>query len=315
MIGSGLKKLAAENGMKVAKGVAYGSLRGYAATLSEGNGYKLINLSTTIPDPAKLQALKEEIQQRNVEKEFRVRILEFNETCVSVMFNDTVGTMKKIRGFIDWFSPLLDQSGATEANICPQCGCEIAQGKWMLVAGCAHHLHSACAERIRREIQEEEETRKQERTGSYVSGAVGAFLGALIGAVVWGAVLVWGYVAALVGFLIGWLAEKGYRLMNGRQGKGKVLILCLAVVIGVLAGTFGAYGYVFADMIGSGDLPGFTYGDIPYMIVLWMTRSEEFARAVGGEILGGILMAALGVYGLLIRAGKESAGVKLVDLE
>ena len=37
MIGSGLKKLASENGMKVARGVAYGALRGYAATLSEGN--------------------------------------------------------------------------------------------------------------------------------------------------------------------------------------------------------------------------------------------------------------------------------------
>ena len=39
MIGSGLKKLANENGMKVAHGVAYGSLRSYAATLSEGTLY------------------------------------------------------------------------------------------------------------------------------------------------------------------------------------------------------------------------------------------------------------------------------------
>ena len=39
MIGSGLKKYALENGLKVAQGVGYGSFRGYAATLSEGSGY------------------------------------------------------------------------------------------------------------------------------------------------------------------------------------------------------------------------------------------------------------------------------------
>ena len=38
MIGSALKKMARENGMTVQGGVAYGSLRGFAATLSEGSG-------------------------------------------------------------------------------------------------------------------------------------------------------------------------------------------------------------------------------------------------------------------------------------
>lgn len=46
MIGSGLKKLAKENGLRVSNGVAYGSLRGYAATLSEGSGFKQIVIST-----------------------------------------------------------------------------------------------------------------------------------------------------------------------------------------------------------------------------------------------------------------------------
>ena len=41
LIGSGLKKLAKEYGMTVS-GVAYGSLGGFAATLSEGAGFKRI---------------------------------------------------------------------------------------------------------------------------------------------------------------------------------------------------------------------------------------------------------------------------------
>ena len=50
MIGSGLKKLAKENGMKIDSGVAYGSLGGFAATLSEGAGWKQIVFSTRFMD-------------------------------------------------------------------------------------------------------------------------------------------------------------------------------------------------------------------------------------------------------------------------
>jgi len=40
MIGSGLKKLAAANGLQIDGGVAYGVLKGCFVSLSEGSGYK-----------------------------------------------------------------------------------------------------------------------------------------------------------------------------------------------------------------------------------------------------------------------------------
>ena len=52
MIGSGLKKLAKEYGMTVSGGIAYGSMGGFAATLSEGAGYKRLVFSTRVSDPA-----------------------------------------------------------------------------------------------------------------------------------------------------------------------------------------------------------------------------------------------------------------------
>ena len=52
MVGNGLKKLAKENGMNVDKGVAYGSLRGFTATMSEGSGYKQIVFVTSFADLA-----------------------------------------------------------------------------------------------------------------------------------------------------------------------------------------------------------------------------------------------------------------------
>ena len=66
MIGSGFKKLAAENGMKVSNGVAYGSLRGYAATLTDGSNCKQIVISTKFADPEKIQQLQTVLNQKNI---------------------------------------------------------------------------------------------------------------------------------------------------------------------------------------------------------------------------------------------------------
>ena len=54
MIGSGLKKLAKEQGMSVAQGVAFGTLRGYAATLSEGMGFKTVAVTTRLEEEKKV---------------------------------------------------------------------------------------------------------------------------------------------------------------------------------------------------------------------------------------------------------------------
>lgn len=315
MIGSGLKKLAKENGMKVSNGVAYGSLRGYAATLSEGSGYKQIVLTTKFSDPVLLNRLQEQINRRNITREFRVQKLTFAPNGISIVFTDNPGTMKKIGAFLDWFMPMLPSAGASDVNTCTECGCQLTGGCWKLIDGVAFHLHESCAEKVRREIDEDEDARMQADTGSYAKGALGAALGALLGAVVWAIVLNIGYVASIVGLLIGWLAEKGYHLLHGRQGKGKIAILIAVIILGVLFGTFAADAITVAGMIGAGELPGLEYGDIPAFIVLMLTESPEYASGVLGNILMGLLFAALGVFTLLRKAGKEVAGTKVIDLE
>ena len=74
MIGSGLKKLANEYGMKVASGVAYGSLGGYAATLSEGSGYKQIIFSVQFPDLANRSKLADYLQTLNLKKQKKAMV-------------------------------------------------------------------------------------------------------------------------------------------------------------------------------------------------------------------------------------------------
>ena len=313
MIGSGFKKFAQENGLNVAGGVAYGSLRGYAATLSEGSGYKQIVFSTKFADPVKLQELQAVLNQRNITREFRVQNLSFTPAGIHIIFLDNPGTMKKIQEFIDWFIPLLGQYSASAANICPECGGLLTGGCWKLINGIAYHMHESCAEKVRGEIANENETRKQEATGSYGMGLLGALLGSVIGAVVWALVLMAGYVASIVGLLIGWLSEKGYNLLKGKQGKGKIAILIVAIVFGVLVGTFAADAITLAGMISNQEL-NISYGEIPLLILAMLLENSEYLGATVGNILMGLLFAGLGVFALLRKAGKEVADAKFVDL-
>ena len=315
MIGSGLKKLAQENGMKVAKGVAYGSLQGFAATLSEGSGYKQVVFTTKFTDAAQKDLFMNAISQVNVQRTYRVQNLNVAPAAIQIVFMDNPGTMKKIQEFLAWFIPLLREHGATAYNVCTECGCEITNGRWLLVDGIAYHCHEACAEKVKRETEMCEAAEKEQRTGSYGLGALGAFLGAAIGAVVWAIVLNMGYVASLVGLLIGWLAEKGYTLLKGKQGKAKIAILILAIIFGVVLGTFTADFITVVGMINAGELPGLTYGDVPAFIFYLLSVVPDYVAATLGNMGMGLLFAALGVFALLKKANAEVSDTKIIDLE
>lgn len=314
MIGTALKKLAKQHGMTVASGVAYGSLKGYATTLSEGAGYKRIDIATKFPEVGQQEQLRMAVNTVDLQKQYRVQTLEINAKRISIVFLDNPGTMKRLEAFIDWFYPLLEQYGATGVNVCLECGGDITSGSWHLVNGVAFHFHDSCAAHLERELADGEQQRKEADTGSYVQGLIGALLGAALGAVVWALVLLMGYVASVVGLLIGWLAEKGYTLLHGKQGKGKVAILILAIVLGVVLGTLVSDGIYLGQMISKGELVGYSLADIPSMILFLLVADSEYLRTTAGNIGMGLLFAALGVFALLRKTGKEVSGNKMQKL-
>ncbi len=315
MVGSGLKKLAAEYNMKVDSGVAYGAMKGYAAVMNEGAGYKGIVFSTSFPDGNAKEAFTRELDSRDLQKEFRVNSLRIGSRFIQVDFMDTIGTMKRIRSFLAWFLPLLERHGASDYTVCPECGAPVTQGKWVLIEGAVYYLHDSCASRVQASIQADNTRRAEEDTGSYASGTVGAVLGALAGAIVWAILLYAGYIASLVGLLIGWLADKGYNLCKGRQGKAKVAILIVAVILGVVVGTLLAESFSLVSMISSGELLGFEFVDIPLILFTLLLEDGDYLASVGGNILSGLFFAALGVFFLLRQAGREVAGVRYQELK
>lgn len=315
MVGSGLKKLAAENGMKISAGVAYGDFRGYAVSFWEGAGYKAMSISTKFTDVTALNGLQAQLNGRDLKRDFRVLQVSFVPDGLFVEFHDNPGTMKKMNAFFDWFFPLLAESSATGVDICPACGCPIeADGEWLKVENMVYHQHRACSESLCRNIDAEYEQTREEDTGSYGGGLVGALLGGVLGGVVWAGVLLLGYVASVVGLLIAWLADKGYTLCHGKRGKGKVVILIVAILVGLLVGNFGADAVTLAQMISAGELPGATYGDIPFMFLL-LFADGEYVSATLMNLCIGLLFAALGVWAFLRKANKEVSKARVVTLE
>lgn len=210
MIGSGLKKFAEANGLSVGGGVGYGNLRGYQTTLSEGSGFKQMIIQTKFPDVERLNALQASLNSVNLQREYRVQQLSFAPNGIVIVFFDNPGTMKKMEAFTDWFFPQLAETGATGADICPECGEVLdTDGVWRMVSGVAGCYHPACAEKISQELVAESEARSQADDGTYIKGAIGALIGTLLGAVVWAIVLNAGFVASLIGLLIAFLADKG----------------------------------------------------------------------------------------------------------
>lgn len=314
MVGSALKKFANENGMRVASGVAYGEYRGYTMTMCEGGGWKRVDFSTRFYDVSAQKNLEEKLAEVDLKRTYRVQALDVSNRGLSVVFTDNPGTMKKILAFLDWVLPLLEASGAAKADTCVECGQKLTyDSTWLLVGETAHHMHESCRDKVKRELEADEQIRKEEGEGSHLTGFLGALAGGLIGAVVWAVVLLLGYVASIVGLLIGFLAEKGYNLAKGKQDKGKIAVLVIVIVLSVLIGSFAADGLSLAQMVSSGELD-YTYGEIPMLILFLTLNNVEYMSATLSNCGLGLLFAAIGVFGLLRKAKKEVTGVRVVEL-
>ena len=252
----------------------------------------------------------------NLQKDYRIQQFSFAPNGIVIVFFDNPGTMKKIEAFTDWFFPLLTESQAYGADICPECGEPLyGNGVWRKVSGIAGCYHPACAEKLSAELTNEQEAKEQADNGTYVSGAIGALIGALIGAVVWALVLNAGYVMSIIGLLIAFLADKGYDLLKGRQGKGKIVALILSVIIGVAAGTVLSVVMELTGMINEGLLPGYATGDIPQLFLDNMANNPAFSSIVYQNFFQGLLFAAIGVVFFISQAAKKVSSPKMTELK
>lgn len=89
--------------------------------------------------------------------------------------------------------------------------------------------------------------------------------------------------------------------------------MILSILFGVLLGTVGGEAISLVSAVVNGELTGYALGDIPFLIFLLLLDSG-YLTAVGGNILMGILFAALGVFTLIRNTKQEVSETKVIDL-
>lgn len=319
MVGAALLKYAKQHNLKCDGGFAYGELYGYAVSMDDGADLKRLFIHTRFPDPEKKAELEILLGKSELYTNYRVQNTLWRDNYLLFVFHDKIGTMGIIEKFIDWLLPQLPQYGATGADICTECATPMnGQGKWVVIDGVPQHLHDSCLRSRSEMIRAQEGAEKEQREGSYLTGFIGALIGGLLGAVVWGLLLNFGWVAGVVGLLIGFLAEKGYTLLKGRLGKGKLIILIVVILLCVAAGTvFGEYFGLVREIKSEGVYTG-SYSATEYIILLFK-EDADFRSAVRSDLISngvlGLLFAGLGTFRMLAKTSVEVADTKIRELK
>lgn len=303
MVAKGLKDYANEKGLKISNGVAYGVIGGYMVTLKEGYGIKEISVSGAFTDES-ARKVTEFFQTQGAKKEYRVANFSVLREGIIIEITDTVGTMKKIREFLDFLPNFLRETGVLADGFCTACGNPIEpteSSKIVLINGMAHRVHEGCSGSLM-ERSNVEQARHETEEKNLGKGILGAFLGALIGGVVWAVAYYIGYFFAIIGALIGFLAVKGYEKLGGKVCKAKMPIILIATLFGAIFGQF--------------------VGDVATIMVAWecslvdaifsffyLFQDPEYADFVSGfcvDLALGSLFAILGAIGVLKKASKEN---------
>lgn len=304
MLGSGLKKMAKEAGLKTDRGIAYGDYMGYAVTLWEGAGYKAFGVSARCTEESKILEFQEQFSNEELDKRYRITDITVGTEGICVIFHDNPGTMKRYREFVQWFLPQISQYGFLGSAYCPMCGLLLDNASSWKLDLFAVHGHDRCFAARENEEKAAVEKIKDEDTGNYASGFLGAALGAVLGSVPWAIVMSVGYVTAILGFVISLLAGKGYDLFHGKKGKGKIPIVAFMSIAGVLLGNVLSDVLSIGIMIGKGELFGASFSDIP-MLMEGLFQNPEYVDTFLRNLGLGIFFALLGMSEIIWKMYKQ----------
>lgn len=326
MVGPALKKFAKQNNLTVKNGAVYGNYCGYNMSFLDGYNCKRVDINVYLPDCSVYDELEARLDERDLKKEFLIALLQMDPTRIIIAFQDTVGTVTRMKKFLDWFLTLLPEYGIEGADVCPCCGRPLTDSaSWTQIDSTVYKLHRGCQDRFSRELgkryekekqQENEQIEQERQSTSYVKGFFGAMLGSLLGAVCWAFMISVGYIAVLVGYCTAYMAELLYGRFHGRKGKGKVFILLFTAIAGIVIGTVGADVYELVKMINAGELPGFHVQDILPMIGTLLQENmeyrNEFLRRVFLGVVAVVAEIILNAVGGAINR-KKAMKVKNMD--
>lgn len=309
MVGKTIKKYASEKGLTVKNGLAYGVYHGFMITLNEGSGWKALSVAVSFNDENSYLALGAYLSDADIRKCYRISSHQLNNNSFTVMFFDKKGTMDKISEFADALCSKLTELGGLGADYCSSCKMPLDSASAVKASmnNTVYLLHEGCFTKDKENFTIAKETIALK--GSVPKGIVGALLGAAIGAIPWAIAYYYGWFVALLGLVIGLAAKKGYELLGGKESRAKGIVLIAATIFGVFLGESMAIIYVMYSAYTTN--PEYAAYSITlldtvrgYFAILF--TSSELMKEVLGDVLFGLVFAALGMYQIIVAAFKST---------
>lgn len=299
MVATGLKKFAAEAGLKVQNGLAFGVYHGYMMTLQEGGGWKSAAFAARVPVNAARAELQAFLDDKATRKQYRIQKAEFTDNAVVITFVDNPGTLKRMLPFLELFCGMLAERQIPGAECCSECGLEFGtqEAATVELGGVVYPMHEQCAGAVGRQLEQAYEEAASE--GSVASGLLGALIGGLLGAVVWAIAYYFGWFVAWIGFLIAIAASKGYDLLHGRQTKAKAVIVLIVTLLAVIVGQYAALVVVVMQEFAADPSlagMGLTVLDGIIFVLALIVSDAQVMSTFLLDLLLGLIFAALGVW-------------------
>ncbi len=324
------RKLSQETGLHFEDKRIFGWVDGYHVTFTMVLGM-MFRFQVYLPAN---QALGQEADQEALQKSAllraeAVRVLEaaakeykLNRTAsltgeqfAAIEFRTTNKAIKQMGQFIRRAVAGIAGLGIPSVKACSHCGQIMESGEVPVrIKDDVFPMHDNCAEEAIRQQAWLGEPKK----GSLPLGILGAAAAAILGAIPWAVVFAMGYMASLVGILIGFMVSRGYDLTHGRQGRVKIVIVLLFVLLSVALGQVAGGSYQLSEYYDEVQSELKSYEEMMYtkteaLVFYWtedLWASPQAMQEELGNFGTGVFFALLGCSGMFMQMARDTAAKK-----
>ena len=292
-----LRDWAGQRGWTVEKNRAYGDYAGFTFTAFEGQGFKAFALLAPVWQAAERADLMRFLKEKR--RELKLREFEVKDRSLIIKINESFRhvTPEKLENALRVLTEYLGSKGI-EGRRCFFCAqadpdSQAAVGDFVTWthAGCLEQA-AADTERARREYALEQK--------NYAIGTIGALLGGMVAAIPWVIVQIFlERIAAILGYLIGLGAFKGYTLFKGRMGRATRWLVAAATLLSVVVAEF----VIVAVIMLRNDLP------VNEFTMRMLFANDELRNAWLRDLAMALFMALLGISRSLHQAERRRCTV------
>jgi len=308
MAGIVINNLASQLGLKTVKSIAYGEFNGYMLTLSEKEGNVAASFAAKFKDDDSRSSVYMALDGVLFKREHAIKNIIYKNEYISVLFQKSASAKvtEKITSGIEKITQVFKQNGLLGADSCSICGGDLREnGVLKLYNGVALPMHAECAAELEAARRSDLEEKEKKQKG-YGSGILGAVLGGIIGAIPWGIGYYFGWFVGWFGLLIGFCARKGYELLKGKDGKGKLWIVIAASVAAMLLIQYVSTGIDLYLFISAGELEGAVPADTLWLLNDNLLYNAEFRSLILKDVGLGLLFVFLGIGNLIKEIAQQN---------